>query len=140
MVYTSFTMASDDQAYAIALQPDGRILLAGQTFDGQGIMSVARYNNPSLLAPVGIPTSEVDRPMAWPNPTDGTLHVRGGNSGSAARIVVNDLMGRPVHTSCGLHPGDVQSIDLSGLSKGCYILQVFNDTRDSPWTVRIAKQ
>ncbi len=68
MVSTNFG-GSDDNGRAMALQPDGKILVAGQSHNGtQNRIAIARYNNPSVAGPSSVYASQVASPKIVPNP------------------------------------------------------------------------
>lgn len=122
-VYTNFTSISDDQALAIALQEDGKILLAGQTYDGQGMMSVARYNNPDVSAPLSVNELTQKNISVWPNPTEGKINLQGIES-NKINIVIHDISGRIIFSTTSEQEENNHTLDLSLLDSGYYIINI----------------
>ena len=80
LMATDFGGGSFDQAYALALQPDGKIVLGGYTNDGGGSQSYGRSANVLF----GADQLALARyaPNGFPDPTfgqDGTLVIDGGS-------------------------------------------------------------
>lgn len=79
---TTLSLSGNDAAYGIALQPDGRILATGSSWDGaKTVFSVARFDSTGQLDP-GYGDSGV------------TLVSFPGSHADAARAVVLDAQGR----------------------------------------------
>lgn len=76
--------------------------------------------------------------LAYPNPTSGTLTVQldGDVQLEGAGYVIYDMMGRKMMN--GSLNGELTSLNISGLSNGMYILQVFNGNQLLA-TAKIAK-
>ena len=128
-VYTNFTQNSDDQALAMALQEDGKILLAGQTYDGQGFISAARYNNPSVLALLSLNEVTQSAINFWPNPTEGKMHLEGINS-NQINVAVYDVSGRVVLSLNSQKENDNHTLNLSTLNEGLYFVKIESNEQD----------
>lgn len=120
--YTLTDFAQDqDDAFALAVQPDGKLLLAGRTNGGTTDMDIAlaRYN-PDLN--VGVPEVEHHDPLhVWPVPAiDEVLF----SSGEAINTIeVLDMRGAAVLFE---RPRSALSVrvDVSRLLPGCYCARI----------------
>lgn len=120
--YTLTDFAQDqDDAFALAVQPDGKLLLAGRTNGGTTDMDIAlaRYN-PDLN--VGVPEAEHHDPLhVWPMPAiDEVLF---SSDEAITTIEVLDMRGAAVLIE---QPRSALSVrvDVSSLLPGCYCARV----------------
>lgn len=51
LVYTDFDPSNDDKAFAVLVQPDGKIVAAGVAYEGDSDCGVVRYNSNGSLDP-----------------------------------------------------------------------------------------
>lgn len=110
-------IGGDDHGKAVAVQPDGKILVAGSS------EYVDSYDVVVLRFDGGVAESFQEasppRPMAvQPNPCGGELVVSG--TSGRGRIIVYDLMGRPVLSSRAME--NRTRMDVSSLVPGEYVL------------------
>lgn len=67
LVTTDFGGAYDCQGVALAVQTDGKIVVAGSSFDTQNEIAIARYNN-TVVSGVGVNELAVEALTVVPNP------------------------------------------------------------------------
>lgn len=115
-----------DVPLGVAIQTDGRIVLAGYSskVDTPAAVyrsfAVVRYNNPSLsISPFTNKKMEI---VIYPNPTQDILHIEGAALGST--ISLYDLQGKLINSE------ELQSstpqIDMRLLTKGNYLLRIIS--------------
>jgi rhodanese-related sulfurtransferase len=71
--------------------------------------------------PVQITSLLADNPGIYPNPARDRIHIDGISGESPISFIIADLSGRIVHQACGIKN---QSLDVSHLNNGCYIVQI----------------
>jgi uncharacterized delta-60 repeat protein len=117
--------AGFDEANGLAIQPDGRIVLAGKGNNGfQNDAVVVRYTD--QINDVGLEQLEKSNIQLFPNPsTRGTwVNLLGLNS-SVNSIQLLDLQGRSIENlQVGQLPDGLGFEIPSNISQGLYILQV----------------
>jgi len=100
--------------------------LAGIFFD---------FNEPvitnEVITPIGKPVSTYDpdeNPISlYPNPTNDIIHITSSNNSfKDAQIIIYNESGKIAMTT-GLQAGSNRQIDVSSLSSGFYIIQIFGD-------------
>jgi uncharacterized delta-60 repeat protein len=115
---------SDDGGRAIAIQFDGKILVAGHSHDGtQGRIAIARYNNPSVAAPTSVSSSEESRVRAVPNPFTTSTTLSFDHELLQPAVQLFDVYGRALQHTLSI---DSTSIRLYGqsLPPGTYVVRV----------------
>jgi len=121
IVTTSFGFGGDDQGLALDIQIDGRILLAGASYNGsQNLVSVARYTNPSVSPPVGIIDTENDLLSAYPNPTYDNIKIRSLHIQKISVMTLTNSLGQMVGNFVAEQDGEL-NCDLSALPLGIYV-------------------
>jgi uncharacterized delta-60 repeat protein len=124
----------EDHCYAIALQPDNKILLAGYSFSTGGDDSefvVARYTNETLA--VGESETAIFR--LYPNPANTQITLELNDAASNYQVSIFDVLGKKIYTSQIQKAGQ---IDVSGLASGTYLVKLTSDNKSS--VVRFVKQ
>lgn len=111
---------ADGPVAALALQPDGRLLIGGYftSYDGVPRARIARLSN-SIPLSSGTIAQQADRPHAWL----GTVHVPSGWEGPA-QVVVMDHAGRLIREQRAVLPAGPGAIDTSGLAAGAYLVRI----------------
>ena len=129
---TVLDLAGDDQALALALQSDGRAVLAGQRVGADGVaraIAVARFVTDGRPVAGDTPPAGagVFALTAAPNPFGGQTAVTLALAeAGAARVAVYDALGRLVAV---LHDGPLAAgerafrVDGSGLAPGLYVVR-----------------
>ncbi len=111
--------SANDRAYAMAIAPNGSIVLAGYATGSMGDAAYARYLND-----IGTNSAEVDTDVhgltIFPNPTSGLAQVT-TTLGRNARVELIDASGRVVLRSQITGAGD---LDLSIVADGIYQVQL----------------
>jgi uncharacterized delta-60 repeat protein len=123
-VTTSIGAAFDD-AYAVAIQPDGKILAAGRTRGANDDLAVTRYTVDWTL---GTQDSATKSFSVFPNPVeDGWVKLRFEDAGARhARLF--DAAGRLAKDFGILLDADAQPMSLQGVAPGCYRLELRSET------------
>lgn len=128
-----------DDANAVAIQPDGKLLLAGFTSGFSSFtdndVAVARYDVDWTLGTVAAPAIELG---AFPNPADGGLLTITHDAGRFAQVLLRDATGR-VARDFGTVPAGASQLSLTGLAGGRYILELRAVDRFAQHAVLIAR-
>jgi hypothetical protein len=64
----------------------------------------------------------------YPNPVSDTVTIKVKNTGSITNIAVYDVSGKMIIAQKPITALSIQTLDLSSVSKGMYLLEVTNDT------------
>lgn len=114
---------NDDYANAVVLQPDGKIITGGYTynFDDTSEFLIVRYDNDL----VGISRKEAVEFKVFPNPVQNQLTIELANRSSDYQLDIVDLAGRCVYSAILKQSG---SINVSTLAKGTYFVRLNSDT------------
>lgn len=123
----------EDHGYAIALQPDNKIILTGYSYpagaDDSAIV-VARYTNETL----GVEDNQNLEFRIYPNPASDQLTLELNDASSIYQIEVFDVLGKKVIST---EIQKVGRIDVSALAQGTYLLKLNSDNKTN--TVRFVK-
>lgn len=117
-----------DRALAVALQPDGKLVVCGRAeVNGTDDFAVIRFNYASIVMDAGGPMREPAGLLISPNPcTERASAVFQMRSKDRVSLQLVDGLGAVVRSFLsGAHraPGRcTEELDLSGLSAGCYTL------------------
>ena len=110
----------EDHGYAIALQPDNKIILAGHSYSAgadDSAIVVARYNNETL----GVNDNLTTEFRLYPNPAEETLTIELKNNTGTSSLEIVDLLGKTVYTS---QINQTENINVSQLSQGTYFVKI----------------
>jgi uncharacterized delta-60 repeat protein len=138
MVETSFAALSSESAYAVAIQADHKILVAGSSYETQGKVGIARYNN-SIISSFKEDALSIKEVFISPNPANyqTTLYLK--LSLKNASINIYNSLGQVIASEENLH-GNRITLQLSHLQEGIYFVQLMqNDTRFTPQKLVIKK-
>ena len=130
---TPIGSSSDVYGYSLAIQPDGKIIVAGDAKNGlYWMLSVVRYNNPSL--PSGLKTFTKELPdefllsQNYPNPFNPSTKIRFTvPAKSYASLKIYDVLGNEVATLIDEYkPAGIYDVDFdaSNLSSGIYLYKL----------------
>ena len=123
----------EDHCYAIALQPDNKIILAGHSYSMGGDdseMVVARYTNETL----GVEEYDHVAFRLYPNPAHQQFTIDLGRELNG-QIAIFNLLGQQVYT------GNIEnkaSIDVSSYAAGMYLVKISSE--NSSKVVRFVKE
>ncbi len=124
----------EDHGYAIALQPDNKIILAGYSYpagaDDSAIV-VARFNNDDT---VGIEDQNNNEFSLYPNPAREQLTIEMNDASSIYQLEIFDMLGKEVYKTEIQKMGQ---IDVSVLAAGTYLMKLNSNSRST--TVRFVK-
>ncbi len=115
-VNTDFNSGSDDYAYASALQPDGKIILAGASWND---FAIARYNG---TVPLNVTTENINQVVVFINPETHIVTIQNSEP-SVGKIILYNTLGQEVlqiQNESLMH----LSFDTSIYSKGIYVLKI----------------
>lgn len=124
----------EDHGYAIARQPDNKIILAGHSYSSGGNDSeivVARYTNETL----SVADYENVEFRLYPNPANEQITIEISDASSNYQVEIFDILGKKVYTSEILKAAN---IDVSVLTSGTYLVKINSDNKSS--VVRFVKQ
>lgn len=133
----TFHFSGDDAASAIAIQTDGKVLVAGENNDGAAAadMLVLRLGATGLNA---VADRAARLPMSVsPNPVMNSLTVRAEGLMPDASLTITDQQGRVV-ASAPCNGTSAQTLDAGPLAPGTYSLSA--PARQGQRTVRFIKQ
>lgn len=108
-----------ENGLCMAVQTDGKILIAGNTINSVASISkfaVARYNN-SVLANE---TFSIDQFKIYPNPATTVLNIENQDTIDIVKIKIINLLGETILTETS----NFQTISIDNLTAGMYILEV----------------
>jgi uncharacterized delta-60 repeat protein len=123
MVSTSFGVTGDAVGYALAIQPDGKILLAGGAYTSQNNIAIARYNNTIGSAVGTAALSAISTLTVGPNPWSESIQFEFGQKLKEASLVVYNSQGQVVRKIEVLNQ-DRLTLYRQGLSNGIYHFQL----------------
>ena len=114
---------NDDYSKAVALQPDGKIVTGGYTynFDDTSEFLIVRYDNDL----VSTSQKELVEFNVFPNPAENQLTIELVNSSSDYQLDIIDLAGRSVYSTTLKQSG---SINVSALARGTYFVRLNSDS------------
>lgn len=125
----------EDHGYAIALQPDTKIILAGYSYpagaDDSAIV-VARYNNDGTA---GIDDNLNNEFRIYPNPAREQLTIEMTDASAKYQVEIIDMLGKKVYNTAIQKMGQ---IDVSALASGTYLVKLNSNSQTT--TVRFVKQ
>lgn len=132
MVNTDFE-GGEDYGKGVALQPDNKIVLAGETFTtaGGSEILVARYQN-TLLGTEDFQNIEF---LLYPNPANEQITIEMSDASLNYQVTIFDVLGKKVFTS---EIQKVGNIDVSALASGTYLVKLNSENKSS--VVRFVKQ
>lgn len=124
----------EDHGYAIALQPDNKIILAGHSYSAGGNDSeivVARYTDETL----GVADNLNVEFRLYPNPANDYITITSKDASVNYEVAIFDVLGKSVITS---EIEKVGRIDVSSLAAGTYFAKLTSNNKSS--VVRFVKQ
>jgi uncharacterized delta-60 repeat protein len=122
-VTTAIASSDDDRAFAIAIQNDGKIVVAGGSITGSNYdFSVVRYNN-TIIAGIEETDNENWTASIYPNPASELLVISYQVLGDEQKAVtIFDVMGKEIfHSNTN---SNQFSIDVSQMKDGIYFMQI----------------
>ncbi|WGF94121.1 T9SS type A sorting domain-containing protein [Aequorivita marisscotiae] len=125
----------EDHGYAIAMQPDNKIILAGHSYSAAGDdseMVIARYHNDDTAGIEGFEKNDI---RLYPNPANGQITIELSDASSNYQVAIFDVLGKKVYAS---EIQKVGQIDVSALASGTYLVKLNSDNKSS--VVRFVKQ
>ena len=129
-VTTNFTGGSTEIAYSIAIQADGKIVLAGvSALNGSynNNVAVVRYNGD---IGVGVNKTLIENLLTiYPNPTNDYLTIKNNNGDINTTYALFNSLGQRVLT--GKLMGETTTVDVTKLASGLYFVQVDNEEKQT---------
>lgn len=124
IVTTDFGTSGDDAGQAIAIQTDGKILVAGGSYGTQNSIAVARYNNGTGGTSTSVLLSEgVAELKCYPNPFSTQLHIESSKDFKDATFFLYSQNGQEV--MCITHlSGQYISLSRNNLPEGLYYFRI----------------
>ena len=112
----------EEMVYKFAIQPDGKILAAGNfsSVSGLPIIGLTRLVDPNVLSIS--PTARAAALTAWPVPAREALHVQLDATAQPQRVQLLDALGRAVRTQAATSAA--LTLPTAGLAPGVYLLRV----------------
>jgi len=114
---------ANDWATSMALQSDGKIVVAGYVDDGAGTddIAIVRY----FVTPLGInDNSQCDNLILYPNPANHILTVKTVSNTKDDLVNIFNMQGQLIHQQLLLNTQT--EINVSDLAKGMYVVKVSN--------------
>lgn len=112
-------LTGDDYGYHVTIQPDGKILVSGSSFDSSySDFLLIRYNAGSS----GISAYSADELSLYPNPAKDLIYL---NAGPGDRIDITDMAGRSI---CSKICDGAPTFDVSSFQPGVYVVTVYSGT------------
>ena len=129
-VFTDFD-ASRDEAYAIAMQPNGRIVVAGDAWTGTNVnFALARYIS-GLNIGLAEFSSSTNNVLIYPNPVqDEAMLEFELNASETISIELRDMSGKSIRTFVSQEQRNAgwqrETLALDGISAGNYHIVISN--------------
>src|SRR5690554_4244257 len=132
MVNTDYN-GGEDYGSAIALQPDNKIILVGNTFTSSGTSEilVARYDNTVL----GTDDFQSLGFSLYPNPANDYITIDLNGTSSNYQVAIFDVLGKNVYNT---EIEGTKQIDVSALAAGAYFVKLNSNSQST--TIRFIKQ
>src|SRR5690554_6731733 len=132
MVNTDYN-GGEDYGSAMALQPDDKIILAGNTFTGSGTSEilVARYDNTVL----GTGDFQNIAFSLYPNPANDYITIDLNGTSSNYQVAIFDMLGKNVYNT---EIDGTKQIDVSSFEAGAYFVKLNSNLQTT--TIRFIKQ
>ncbi len=115
---------SNSEAYSIAFQPDGKIVLAGHYTGPGGNFAIVRYNNALLETE----TFALNPFKIHPNPAKTSLHIESQEYIQIEKITILNLLGETVLSQIVESLSEVE-LNIEKLTAGMYVLQVTENNK-----------
>jgi uncharacterized delta-60 repeat protein len=114
-----------NETAAIALQPNGKIILAGSIKQLAGSrIGLVRFLS-GLMVDAEVPSLPQKAHMAFPNPVSGTLHLDFSKlTGQVNELTVVDLQGRAIYQACPSNGEKMDVPEARNWQTGVYFLHV----------------
>jgi uncharacterized delta-60 repeat protein len=111
-----------DEGHSLAIQDDGKIVLAGISFNGaNNDFAVVRYNNSIATGTQNLPGGDVSVDL-YPNPANEMLVVKANANIIGSNYIICNSLGKTEIT--GKLTSEATSIDIGELSGGIYFILV----------------
>ena len=123
IVTTDFS-DTDDEARAIVMQSDGKILAAGGMYDTQKRIAIARYNN-TAISSVQEFNKKLETVVA-PNPFTNFTTIKLGDAVQNATVTLEDCTGRTVKHFTDV-TGNEMLLHTAGIVSGLYFLNIMQN-------------
>lgn len=131
---TSVREGGEDNAKALAVQPDGKIVIAGNQCGGMCTYILLRYNANAVGNPTGLSKVKENSMIAvYPNPVSETLQVKLSDNSHIKAMIIMNMNGQKVK-----EVNNSANIDVHDLANGLYFVQV--TTHKGIYTQKFIKQ
>jgi len=129
--------SNDASGYSVAIQGDGKIVMAGNSAGGTTSstldFALARYNINTVTAITPSVRAEYMDIATYPNPTSGIFSIKHKNIHQQMNVEVYNMLGEKV-----LQQQNTNEINLSASPKGVYFLRIYDDKKS--YTTKISVQ
>jgi uncharacterized delta-60 repeat protein len=120
---TSVREGGEDNALTLAVQSDGKIIVAGNQCGGMCTYILLRYNGNAVGDPTGLSKPKGNFITSiYPNPTANTLQLNFAENTEVKTATVLNLNGQKL-----MEVNGTSNIDVSELSNGLYFIQVLSN-------------
>ena len=124
IVTTAIAGSDDDRAFAIAIQSDGKIVVAGGSITGSNFdFSVARFNN-TIIGAIDESDRSVFAGSIYPNPADDHIIIFNPTFTFGDVIKITDLNGRIVKIKIICNISQDIKINTHDFNDGVYFIQM----------------
>ncbi len=123
---TTSIASVDDEGFGVAIQADGKIVVAGENKNGSpnfADFAVVRYNNALVGAGVSTIVNQTEGFKIYPNPSTGIFKLE-WNGDKNASVKIFNLLGGEV-----LQQQITNKIDLSTFGKGVFFVMINNGAK-----------
>ncbi|MES2655497.1 MAG: T9SS type A sorting domain-containing protein [Bacteroidota bacterium] len=123
---TSVTTADGDRAEAMAVQSNGKIIVAGNKCTGSCNYVVLRYNNTSGGGTNTPSINEAVKASIFPNPANLETTIKLSEQAHEMKVIITDKLGKEMIRRESVNTSEM-NITLGELTKGIYMVQVIAD-------------
>lgn len=125
-VTTDFEGIGDAVGYSLALQQDGKILLAGAAYNSQNYFAIARYHN-TIGSPVGLAETTTNSSVqSFPNPSNNQVHFQFKNPCQNGELLIYNTNGQLVKHITDIQ-GSTYLFAKKELPAGMYSYRIMNN-------------
>ena len=127
IVTTDFGGPGNDQAFAVAIQPDNKIVVAGSSYESQNIIALARYVDKDISTSIAENNSYSNITVS-PNPFSSSTTFRNKNGFQQASFVLFNALGQQVLQFNNINHNEF-NVSRNNLPAGIYFYKIIQENK-----------